>query len=165
MGLVRTIDAPLAGDERIHLVTIDWTRGKWSGVPGKYSREHLWHFAGKLNLKVTDALAPMAYRDTVRLDPLKSYVATVASAHMLAWLHAAFSHGVEVERYLDPAEGVLSILPDRRSWVSEVILKPHITFHPDQDVEAKVITHFHELASRDCFIARSIKTKVTVTAP
>jgi len=28
-------DSPAAGDERIHLVTIDWTRGKWSGVPGK----------------------------------------------------------------------------------------------------------------------------------
>jgi organic hydroperoxide reductase OsmC/OhrA len=157
--------APAEGDERIHLVTIDWARGKWSGVPGKYSREHLWRFAGKLSLKVTDALAPMAYRDTVRLDPLKSYVATVASAHMLAWLHAAFSHGVEVESYLDAAEGVLSILPDRRSWVSEVTLKPRITFHPSHDVEAKVIERFHELALQDCFIARSIKTKVTVSAP
>ena len=158
-------DAPVAGDERIHLVTVDWSRGKWSGVLGKYSREHVWHFAGKLNLKVTDELAPMAYRDSVRLDPLKSFVATVASAHMLAWLHAAFSHGVEVERYLDAAEGVLSILPDRRSWVSEVTLKPHITFHPDHEVDAKVVEHFHDLASRDCFIARSIKTKVTVSAP
>ena len=157
--------APAEGDERIHLVTIDWARGKWSGVPGKYSREHLWRFAGKLSLKVTDALAPMAYRDTVRLDPLKSYVATVASAHMLAWLHAAFRHGVEVESYLDAAEGVLSILPDRRSWVSEVTLKPRITFHPSHDVEAKVIERFHELALQDCFIARSIKTKVTVSAP
>jgi organic hydroperoxide reductase OsmC/OhrA len=59
---------------------------------------------------------------------------------------------------------VLSILPDRRSWVSEVTLKPRITFHPDHDVEAKVVAHFHELALQDCFIARSIKTKVTVSA-
>ena len=88
-------------------------------MPGKYSREHVWRFAGKLNLKVTDPLAPMAYRHAVRLDPLKSFVATVASAHVLAWLRAAFSHGVEVERYLDGAEGVLSMLPDRRSWVSD----------------------------------------------
>lgn len=43
-------DTPIAGDERIHLVTIDWARGKWSRVPGKYSREHLWQFAGKLRL-------------------------------------------------------------------------------------------------------------------
>ncbi|EQD25773.1 OsmC/Ohr family protein [mine drainage metagenome] len=134
-------------------------------MPGKYSRKPLWRFAGKLSLKVADALAPMAYRDAVRLDPLKSYVETVASAHMLAWLHAAFSHGVEVESYLDAAEGVPSILPDRRSWVSEVTLKPGITFHPSQEVEAKVIERFHELALQDCFIARSIKTKVTVSAP
>jgi len=80
-----------AGDERIHLVTVDWKRGKWSGTQGKYSREHQWHFAGKLALKVTDALAPAAYRDQARLDPLKAYVATISSAHMLAWLHAAFS--------------------------------------------------------------------------
>jgi hypothetical protein len=79
-----------AGDERIHLVTIDWKRGKWSDTPVKYSREHQWHFAGRLVLKVTDTLAPAAYREAARLDQLKSYVATISSAHMLAWLHAAF---------------------------------------------------------------------------
>ena len=54
MSSDKALARPAADDERIHLVTIDWTRGKWSGVPGKCSREHLWHFAGKLNLKVTD---------------------------------------------------------------------------------------------------------------
>jgi hypothetical protein len=47
-------------------------------------------------LKVSDALAPAGYREAARLDPLKSYVATIASAHMLAWLHAAFSHEVHM---------------------------------------------------------------------
>jgi organic hydroperoxide reductase OsmC/OhrA len=152
-----------SGDERIHLVTIDWKRGKWSGTPGKYSREHQWHFAGRLVLKVTDALAPAAYRDAARLDPLKSYVATISSAHMLGWLHAAFSHGVEVESYLDLAEGVMSRLPEGRSWVSEVVLKPRVTFDAKQQVAASAIARFHELAQQDCFIARSIKTKVTIS--
>jgi len=75
----------------------------------------VWHFGGKLALKVTDALSPAAYRDSARLDPLKSFVATVASAHMLSWLHVAFSHGAEVESYLDMAEGVLAKLPDDQS--------------------------------------------------
>jgi organic hydroperoxide reductase OsmC/OhrA len=148
----------------IHLVTVDWRRGKWSGTRGKYSREHVWHFAGRLSVKVSDALAPVAYRDTARLDPLKSYVATIASAHMLAWLHAAFSHEAEVESYLDTAEGVLSGLPEGRCWVSEVILKPPVTFSAHQRIEASAIAHFHELAQHDCFIAQSIKTKVTVRA-
>jgi organic hydroperoxide reductase OsmC/OhrA len=149
----------------MHLVTIDWARGKWSGTRGKYSREHQWHFAGRLSLKVSDALSPAAYRDTARLDPLKSYVATIASAHMLAWLHVAFSHEVEVEKYLDTAEGVVTTLPDGRCWVSEVILKPRITFNSQQQVAASAIAHVHELAQRDCFIAQSIKTKVTVHIP
>lgn len=149
----------------MHLVTIDWARGKWSGTRGKYSREHQWHFAGRLSLKVSDALSPAAYRDTARLDPLKSYVATIASAHMLAWLHVAFSHEVEVEKYLDTAEGVVTGLPDGRCWVSEVILKPRITFNSQQQVAASAIAHFHELAQRDCFVAQSIKTKVTVRSP
>lgn len=154
-------DTP-AGDESIHLVTIDWMRGKWSGTRGKYSREHQWHFAGRLALKVSDALAPAGYREAARLDPLKSYVATIASAHMLAWLHAAFSHEVEVEKYLDTAEGVVSALPEGRCWVAEVILRPRITFNSNQQVADSAVTHFHELAQRDCFIAQSIKTKVTI---
>jgi organic hydroperoxide reductase OsmC/OhrA len=100
---------------------------EWWGTRGKYSREHQWHFAGRLSLKVSDALSPAAYRDTARLDPLKSYVATIASAHMSAWLHVAFSHEVEVEKYLDTTEGVVTALPDGRCWISEVILKPRIT--------------------------------------
>jgi organic hydroperoxide reductase OsmC/OhrA len=150
------------GDERIHLVTIDWKRGKWSGSRGKYSREHEWHFGGRLSLRVTDALTPAAFRDRARLDPLKSYVATISSAHMLAWLHAAFSHGAEVESYLDAAEGVMSALPEGLAWVSEVILKPRVTFATTQQVTAAAIARFHELAQQDCFIAHSIKTKVTV---
>jgi organic hydroperoxide reductase OsmC/OhrA len=157
-----TDKADAGGDERIHLVTIDWKRGTWSGTRGRYSREHLWHFAGRLSLKVSDALAPAAYRDAARLDPLKSFVATISSAHMLACLHAAFSHDAEVESYLDTAEGVVSGLPEGRCWVSEVILKPRMTFSAQQDVTATTVAHFHELAQRDCFIAQSIKTKVTV---
>jgi organic hydroperoxide reductase OsmC/OhrA len=154
--------APPDDDGPMHLVTVDWSRGKWSGTAGKYSREHVWHFAGKLSLKVTDALAPTAYRDSARLDPLKSFVATVAGAHMLSWLHVAFSHGAEVESYLDMAEGVLAKLSDEQSWISEIILKPRVTFNARQQVEPSAITHFHEMAHRDCFIAQSIKTKVTI---
>jgi hypothetical protein len=55
---------------------------------------------------------------------------------MLAWLHAAFSHGVEVESYLDMAEGVVSGRPEGRCWVSEVILKPRVTFDAKQQVAA-----------------------------
>src|SRR6202035_1046658 len=75
------------GDEPIHLATVDWQCGKWSGVPGKYSREHVWVLPGGLTLKATDPIAPTAYRDRARLDLLNAFVATVASGHLLAWLN------------------------------------------------------------------------------
>ena len=75
--------APPDDDRPIHLVTVDWSRGKWSGTAGSIRAKHVCHFGGKLALKVTDALAPAAYRDSARLDPLKSFVATVASARAL----------------------------------------------------------------------------------
>jgi len=53
--------------------------------------------------KITDALAPSAYRDSSRLDPLKSFVSTV-------------------------------------------------TFGAPPTMEPSVVTHFHEMAHRDCFI-------------
>jgi organic hydroperoxide reductase OsmC/OhrA len=69
---------------------------------------------------------------------------------------------VQVQSYVDTAEGVLSSLPEGRSWVSEVILRPRVTFSAGQQVTEAQRTRFHELAYRDCFIAASVKTKVTI---
>jgi organic hydroperoxide reductase OsmC/OhrA len=149
-------------DEGGHLVTIDWQRGKWSSFKGQYSRQHQWHLAGGLVLQVTDAMPPPGFRDGVRLDAWRAYVAAISSGHMLAWLHAAFSHGVEVESYLDRTEGWLSCLPEGRTWVSEVILHPKVVPSAGQQITAEQSAHFHDLARRDCFIACSVKTKITV---
>ena len=87
--------------------TIDWARGKWSGAKGKYSREHTWMLEGGVKLLVSDSrsMLPDGYRDQVGVDPEKSFVATIASAHMLSFLHLAFGMGVEVETYHDAAVG------------------------------------------------------------
>ena len=55
-------------------------------------------------------LLPDGYRDKAKLNPENLFVATIASAHMLSWLHVAFQMEIEVETYLDAAKGVLSEL-------------------------------------------------------
>jgi organic hydroperoxide reductase OsmC/OhrA len=35
-------------------------------------------------------MLPEGYRDKIKLNPENLFVATVASAHMLSWLHVAF---------------------------------------------------------------------------
>ena len=157
-----------AGDESapetVHLATIDWQRGKWTGAKGKYSREHLWHLVGGAKLKASDspAMLPKAFTDRAAVNPENMFVAAVASAHMFSWLNVAFGMGIEVASYLDRAHGVLSESASGQIWVSEVILYPKITFDPHYEVTAEAVAKVHELAHARCFIARSIKAKVTV---
>jgi len=98
-----------------HLATIDWQRGAWSDKKGKYSRQHTWVLAGtRLKASEIGAVTPAAYHDKTPIDPYNMFVATVASAHMLTWLHMAFSIDIEVDRYVDRAYGVLTGPSERR---------------------------------------------------
>ena len=78
---------------------------------------------GGTKLRAPDSafLLPPGYRDSAGVDPEKTYVATIASAHTLGFLHLAFGMGVEVETYHDEAADVMSE-PRDVYWVSEVIL-------------------------------------------
>ena len=146
-----------------HLATIDWQRGAWSDKKGKYSRQHTWVLAGtRLKASETGAVTPAAYHDKTPIYPYNMFVATVASAHMLTWLHMAFSIDVEVERYVDRAYGVLTGLPSGDCWISEVILHPKITLKAGYEMTAATMAHLHEHVPEHCYIARSIKAKVTV---
>jgi organic hydroperoxide reductase OsmC/OhrA len=156
----------MAHDESIHLASIAWERGKWADFPGKYAREHLWHFAGGAKLKASESpfQTPEGYRDNAKLDPEKLYVATIASSHMLTWLEIAFGMEIDVASYLDSAHGIMSELKDGVYWVSEVILHPKITYGPRRSATAAAEARLHEMAHEQCFIEQSIKTKVTVRA-
>jgi organic hydroperoxide reductase OsmC/OhrA len=157
-------EAETGESEAVHLVTVDWQRGKWAQAKGKYSREHVWHLLGGAKLKASDspALIPKGFHDRAAVNPENMFVGAISSAHMLSWLNVAFGMGIEVVSYLDQAHGVLTEISAGEVWVSEVILKPRITFDPHYDVSADVIAKVHELAHEHCFIARSIKAKVTV---
>ena len=152
------------GTESVHLVTIDWTRGKWANAKGKYSREHVWHLVGGAKLKASDspALVPKGFQDRTAVNPENMLVAAISSAHMLSWLNMAFGMGIEVTGYVDRAHGVMTEISDGEAWISEVILQPRITFNPNYDVGTEVIEHLHALAHEHCFIARSVKAKVTI---
>jgi organic hydroperoxide reductase OsmC/OhrA len=121
---------------------------------------------GGIKLRVSDALMllPEGYRDGARVDPEKMFVATIASAHMLSWLHIAFSYGIEVESYHDAAVVWWARYRQRFTGISEVILNPRITYNERSSATPAAQAKMHELAREQCFIANSIKTKVTVLA-
>jgi organic hydroperoxide reductase OsmC/OhrA len=155
----------MSDEDLIHLATIDWQRGKWAGFTGKYSREHTWHLSGGAKLKASDSpfMLPEGYRDNAKLDAEKLFVASVASSHMLTWLHIAFGMEIDVMGYVDEAHGNLTEIGDGIYWVSEIILHPKIKYGAKRTATPAAEARLHELAHEQCFIANSIKTKVTVS--
>jgi organic hydroperoxide reductase OsmC/OhrA len=109
-------------------------------------------------------LLPKGFRDRAAVNSENMFVAAISSAHMLCLLNIAFGMEIEVASYLDRAHGVLTEISAGELWVSEVILQPKITFDSRYDVGTDVIAHIHELAHKNCFIARSVKAKVTIRA-
>jgi organic hydroperoxide reductase OsmC/OhrA len=147
---------------------ITWRRSIGSVVPGRTRRvsirasTHGFWPVQRQKASETGAVTPAAYHDKTPIDPYNMFVGTVASAHMLTWLHMAFSIDVEAERYVDRAYGVLTGLPSGDCWISEVILHPKITLKAGYEMTAATMAHLHEHVPEHCYIARSIKTKVTV---
>lgn len=90
-------------------------------------------------------------------------MAALSSCHMLTFLAIAARKGITVTSYTDDAAGTLA--KDERGVLSvtEVVLKPVVTFATP--VTPLVLGQLHLAAHHGCFIANSVRTKVTVESP
>ena len=83
---------------------------------------------------------------------------------MLTFIDIARRAGFVIDAYEDEAVGTLAKNERGARWVSEVVLRPRITFggrHPT----AEELDHLHHEAHDQCFIANSVKSDVRVEAP
>jgi len=81
---------------------------------------------------------------------------------MLTFLFLAQKQGFQVDAYEDEAVGIVSRGEGGVMWVSTVTLNPKITFSGEKLPSPSEEEQLHELAHKQCFIANSVKTEVTV---
>ena len=142
-----------------HQATIDWQRGSHEFTYEGYSRDHTWHFEG--DIEVPASAAP-AFRGTPgRVDPEDAFVASLSACHMLTFLALSARKGFVVESYRDEATGNLAKNDDGRLAMTDVTLRPTITFGGSGPT-AEELQRLHDQAHRGCFIANSVRTKVVV---
>ena len=91
------------------------------------------------------------------VDPEEAFIASVSSCHMLTFLFHAANDGYVVETYVDDAEGLLA-----DGWIAEIVLRPKIEFSGEKQPGSEELEHLHHRAHEECFIARSVKTKIRV---
>lgn len=145
-----------------HLAQLRWQRTDAPFTYETYSRDHTIAFGTGSSMPLS---AAHEYKGNPALsNPEELLVAALSSCHMLTFLAIAAKNKLVVERYEDDAVGTLARPEGAPMHVTEVILRPRVTFSgtvPDAATLAKL----HEQAHKGCFIANSVKTTVRVEAP
>lgn len=147
-----------------HRAGIRWELAGGDFLRGRYSRQHTWTFDGGASVPASSSphVVPVPHSNPACVDPEEAFVAAVASCHMLTFLGLAFREGVVVEAYEDEAVGTMSKNERGAWWVSSVALDPKIRYGEGRTPDAERERRLHEAAHRECFIANSVRTEVTV---
>jgi len=135
---------------------------RWSGSTGvgyeAYDRTH-----SVSTTPVTETLtlsADPAFRgDPARLDPEELFLIAASSCQLLSFLAVAARARIDVVEYDDDAQGVM---PDnvRPMRITEIVLRPRITVRGS--VIEERVRHLCEVAHRECYIANSVTTDITI---
>lgn len=142
-----------------HSARIQWTRESTDFKYDSYNREHTWTFE---NGTVVPASAAPAFKGSAdHVDPEEAFVAAVSSCHMLTFLALCAKKRLVVDSYIDRAVGYLEKAEDGKLCMTRVELKPEVRFEGEQP-GAEALQKIHHRAHVECFIARSVKTEISV---
>ena len=145
-----------------HTASIRWHRAPHARDDKTYSRNHTAMLNGSQTVNVS---ASVDYKgDAACADPEQMLVSAVASCHMLTFLAIAEFQGYRVEQYEDSAVGYLEKADGGGMAITEIELSPRVVFGGSKQPDDGAIERIHAGAHKNCFIAKSIKARVSVTA-
>ncbi|MES2555314.1 MAG: OsmC family protein [Bacteroidota bacterium] len=144
--------------QHTYQTTIQWTGNKGQGTTGyrNYERDYTISIKGK---PVILGSSDPAFRgDRTKYNPEDLLLASIASCHMLWYLHLCSEAGVIVVDYSDHATGLMIETPDGGGRFSAVTLYPVVTVTESSMVDKA--NELHQKANELCFIANSLNFKV-----
>lgn len=154
-------------DETKHTAILRWKNLGPDFLQRRYSRAHTIHFDGGAVVPGSPSphIVPAPWSDASAVDPEEAFVASVASCHMLWFLHVAIDAGFEALSYEDHAIGEMTTNAQGKLWISRVTLQPAIEWHGERQPTSEEVMQLHHRAHEECFIANSIKTEVIIASP
>lgn len=139
--------------EHHYQAAITWTGNQGAGTLSyrAYERNHTIAVAGKAPLYASSD--PTFRGDATRHNPEELFLASLASCHMLWYLHLCADQGIVVTGYQDQASGTMTESPDGGGRFTRVLLQPVVTLaDPGRAAQALAL---HAAANKKCFIANS----------
>jgi len=145
-----------------HRVRLRWLNDTDSLEYARYTRDHVWQFAGGAELVAS--AAPEYRGNPAHVDPEAAFVAALSSCHMLSFLAIAARGRLVVLEYTDEAIGHLEENAEGCRAVTRVELSPVVRLAPGAEITDAAFEALHERAHAECFIANSVRTQVLCRA-
>ena len=146
-----------------HRAQVDWRRDGGPFDYDSFDRRHRIAFEGGLVMLTGNAAADYGGQGGAGADPEALFAASLAACHMLSFLAVAARMRVVVDAYADAPTAFVENDDEGRLAVTRVVLRPRITFAAE--VAAAKRAQMHELAHRNCFVARAVKAQVLIEPP
>jgi organic hydroperoxide reductase OsmC/OhrA len=140
-----------------------WVRDPAQDFLGnRYSRRHLMRFDGGAEVPGSSAPSsvPLPMSDAQAVDPEEAFVASLSSCHMLWFLAIAAQRKFVVDRYVDPAVGVMERNAQGKWAMTRVTLRPNVSFSGERKPSREELDQLHHRAHEECYIANSVRTEV-----
>ena len=137
---------------------ITWTGNRGTGTSAYRAYDRTWDMKAEGKEIIQCSNDPMLGGDSSKYNPEDMLIASLASCHMLWYLHLCSDAGVTVLMYEDNPVGVGESEPSGKGRFIEAILRPKITISAESDEEKAVA--IHDEIHNYCFIARSVNFPV-----
>jgi len=141
-----------------YTASIAWTGNSGEGTSGYKSYVRNWELAGEGKQVVACSNDPILGGDPTKHNPEDLLVASIASCHMLWYLHLCAVGGVVVTSYRDSPLAIGEMEPNGKGRFISITLRPKITITLESD--AQKARSIHDDVHQYCFIARSINFPV-----
>jgi organic hydroperoxide reductase OsmC/OhrA len=138
---------------------LTWNRGDVAFTPKTYDRTHTIRFGG--GTLIEGSAAPEFLGKAALVNPEELFVASISSCFMLTFIYLASTKNLVVNTYNAEAVGTLGKNAEGKMAMTNVVLKPTISFDGGQPDAALLQELFHK-AHDSCFISCSVKTTVSV---
>ena len=141
-----------------------WERKDQDFLDNQYSRGHLWSFDGGAEIPASSSpqVVPVPMSVEAYVDPEEAFIASLASCHMLFFLFFAGKKKFVVDTYVDQAEGIVGKNEAKKIAVTNVTLRPKVTFSGERVPTAEQLEQLHHQAHKNCFIANSVNCEINV---
>jgi organic hydroperoxide reductase OsmC/OhrA len=140
--------------------TLRWTRTTPDFVFETYDRSHEITYGSGTRIPGTSGMAYGGVADKV--NPEEQLLGALASCHLLTFLAFCAKKRLTLDSYEDNPSATLDKNEAGKLAITAITLRPRVVFSGDKIPDSDEIARLHARAHDNCFIAHSIKAKVTV---